>query len=40
MAPAFPAKKPGDLIFWDSYFRGNQIGHVMIIWNPANKGGP
>jgi cell wall-associated NlpC family hydrolase len=30
-------EKPGDLIFWDSYRGPNQIGHVMIIWNPANK---
>ena len=30
-------EKPGDLIFWDSYLGPNQIGHVMIIWNPANK---
>jgi hypothetical protein len=36
MAPAFPAKKPGGLIFWDSYLRGNQIGHVTIVWNPAD----
>ena len=30
-------EKPGDLIFWDSYLGPNQIGHVMIVWNPANK---
>jgi hypothetical protein len=30
-------EKPGDLIFWDSYLGPNRIGHVMIIWNPANK---
>jgi cell wall-associated NlpC family hydrolase len=30
-------EKPGDLIFWDSYLGPNQIGHVMIIWNPAKK---
>jgi len=30
-------EKPGDLIFWDSYRGPNRIGHVMIIWNPANK---
>jgi hypothetical protein len=30
-------EKPGELIFWDSYLATNQIGHVMIIWNPANK---
>ena len=30
-------EKPGDLIFWDSYLGPNQIGHVMIIWNPARK---
>ena len=30
-------EKPGDLIFWDSYLGPNQIGHVMIIWNPASK---
>jgi cell wall-associated NlpC family hydrolase len=30
-------EKPGDLIFWDSYLGPSKIGHVMIIWNPANK---
>jgi cell wall-associated NlpC family hydrolase len=30
-------EQPGDLIFWDSYLGPNQIGHVMIVWNPANK---
>jgi hypothetical protein len=30
-------EKPGDLIFWDSYRGPNRIGHVMIIWNLANK---
>lgn len=30
-------EKPGDLVFWDSYRGPNQIGHVMIVWNPANK---
>jgi hypothetical protein len=30
-------EEPGDLIFWDSYLGPNQIGHVMIIWNPAKK---
>ena len=30
-------EKPGDLIFWDSYLGPKQIGHVMIIWNPAKK---
>src|SRR5215204_602400 len=30
-------ERPGDLIFWDSYLGPNQIGHVMIVWNPANK---
>jgi cell wall-associated NlpC family hydrolase len=30
-------EKPGDLILWDSYLGPNQIGHVMIIWNPATK---
>jgi hypothetical protein len=34
--PARP-RKPGDLIFWDSYRGPSRIGHVMIIWNPANK---
>lgn len=28
---------PGDLIFWDSYLGPNQIGHVMIVWDPASK---
>jgi hypothetical protein len=30
-------ERPGDLIFWDSYLGPNQIGHVMIVWDPANK---
>ena len=30
-------ERPGDLVFWDSYLGPNPIGHVMIIWNPANK---
>jgi NlpC/P60 family/Transglycosylase SLT domain len=30
-------EKPGDLIFWDSYLGPKQIGHVMIVWNPASK---
>ena len=30
-------EQPGDLIFWDSYLGPNQIGHVMIVWNQANK---
>ena len=28
---------PGDLLFWDSYLGPNQIGHVMLVWNPAAK---
>jgi hypothetical protein len=30
-------ERPGDLIFWDSYLGPNQVGHVMIVWNPASK---
>ena len=30
-------ERPGDLIFWNSYLGPNHIGHVMIVWNPANK---
>src|SRR5215211_7608523 len=30
-------EKAGDLILWDSHLGPSQIGHVMIIWNPANK---
>jgi cell wall-associated NlpC family hydrolase len=30
-------ERPGDLIFWSSYLGPNHIGHVMIVWNPANK---
>jgi len=30
-------EKPGDLVFWDSYLGPNQIGHVMIVRNPADK---
>ena len=29
--------QPGDLVFWDSYRGPNEIGHVMIIWDPAGK---
>ncbi len=27
--------QPGDLVFWDSYRGPNEIGHVMLIWDPA-----
>ena len=30
-------EQPGDVIFWDSYLGPNQIGQVMIVWNPARK---
>jgi cell wall-associated NlpC family hydrolase len=30
-------ERPGDLIFWNSYLGPNQIGHVMVVWNPASK---
>ena len=30
-------ERPGDLIFWDSYLGPSQIGHVMIVWDPASK---
>ena len=30
-------EKAGDLIFWDSYRGPNQIGHVVIVWDPATK---
>ncbi|SDS99832.1 NlpC/P60 family protein [Friedmanniella luteola] len=30
-------EQPGDLVFWDSYLGSNQIGHVMLVWNPATK---
>lgn len=30
-------EKPGDLIFISSYLGPNQIGHVAIVWNPANQ---
>jgi cell wall-associated NlpC family hydrolase len=30
-------EQPGDLIFWDSYLGPNQIGHVMLVWNPTTK---
>lgn len=30
-------EQPGDLVFWDSYLGPNQIGHVMLVWNPAGK---
>lgn len=29
-------ERPGDLVFWDSYRGPNEIGHVMIVWDPAN----
>ncbi|MCA0323820.1 MAG: NlpC/P60 family protein, partial [Actinobacteria bacterium] len=28
-------EQPGDLLFVDSYLGPNQIGHVMIIFDPA-----
>ncbi|MCB2176448.1 MAG: C40 family peptidase [Actinomycetales bacterium] len=30
-------EQPGDLIFVDSYLGPNQIGHVMIVYDPARK---
>lgn len=30
-------EQPGDLVFWDSYLGPNQIGHVMLVWNPAAR---
>ena len=30
-------EKPGDLVFISSYLGPNQIGHVAIIWNPADQ---
>lgn len=30
-------ERPGDLIFVDSYLGPNQIGHVMIVYDPARK---
>lgn len=29
--------QPGDLVFWDSYRGPNEIGHVMLVWDPAGK---
>jgi cell wall-associated NlpC family hydrolase len=31
------AEKPGDLIFTDSYLGPNNIGHVAMVWDPANR---
>lgn len=30
-------EQPGDLVFWDSYLGPNQIGHVMLVWDPATR---
>ena len=30
-------ERPGDLVFWDSYLGPNQIGHVMLVWDPTTK---
>jgi hypothetical protein len=30
-------EQPGDLVFWDSYLGPNQVGHVMLVWNPTTK---
>lgn len=30
-------ERPGDLIFWDSFLGPNQIGHVVMVWEPATK---
>jgi hypothetical protein len=31
------AEKPGDLIFHDSYLGPNALGHVAVVWDPANR---
>jgi Peptidase family M23/Transglycosylase SLT domain/NlpC/P60 family len=31
------AEKPGDLIFTDSYLGPNAIGHMAMVWDPANQ---
>ena len=30
-------EQPGDLVFISSYLGPNQIGHVAIVWNPADQ---
>lgn len=30
-------ERPGDLIFWDSYLGPNQVGHVVIVNDPATQ---
>ncbi|MBU4336941.1 MAG: C40 family peptidase, partial [Actinobacteria bacterium] len=30
-------ERPGDLIFTDSYLGPNRVGHVMIVFNPAEQ---
>ncbi|MDF1705839.1 MAG: peptidoglycan DD-metalloendopeptidase family protein [Aeromicrobium sp.] len=30
-------ERPGDLIFWDSYLGPNQVGHVVIVNDPATR---
>ena len=30
-------EQPGDLVFVDSYLGPNQIGHVMIVFDPDKK---
>lgn len=30
-------EQPGDLIFYDTYLGPNTVGHVVIVWDPADK---
>lgn len=30
-------ERPGDLVFWDSYRGPHAIGHVAIVWDPAQQ---
>ncbi len=30
-------EQPGDLVFWDDYLGPDEIGHVAMVWDPADE---
>lgn len=30
-------ERPGDLVFWDDYLGTEEIGHVAMVWDPADS---
>ncbi len=30
-------EQPGDLVFWDDYLGTEEIGHVAMVWDPADS---